>query len=53
MLFSQKLIRDWAEHNLFRVNTEAEGPDFKFAYLLTFCQLNLVEYDPVTGREIL
>ena len=52
-LFSQKLIRDWADDNLFQVNTEAEVPDFKFAYLLTFRQLNLLEDDPVTLREIL
>ena len=52
-LFSQKLIRDWAYNNLFQMNTEAEVPDFKFAYLLTFRQLNLLEDDPVTLREIL
>ena len=52
-LFSQKLIRDWAEDKLFQVNTEAEVPDFKFAYLLTFRQLNLLGDDPVTLREIL
>ena len=52
-LFSQKLIRDWADDKLFQVNTEAEVPDFKFAYLLTFRQLNLLGDDPVTLREIL
>jgi len=52
-LFSQKLIRDWADDNLFQVNTEAEVPDFKFAFLLTFRQLNLLEGNPVTLREIL
>ena len=52
-LFSQKLIRDWADDNLFQVNTEAEVPHFKFAYLLTFRQLSLLEDDPVTLREIL
>ena len=52
-LFSQKLIRDWAEGNLFQVNREAEVPDFKFAYLLTFRQLNLLEDDSFTLREIL
>ena len=52
-LFSQKLIRDWANDKLFQVNTEAEVPYFKFAYLLTFRQLNLLGDDPVTLREIL
>ena len=52
-LFSQKLIRDWADDKLFKVNTEAEVPDFKFAYLLTFRQLNLLGDDPVTLREVL
>jgi len=52
-LFSRKLIRDWADDNLFQVNTEAEVPEFKFAYLLTFRQLNLLEDDPVTLREFL
>ena len=52
-LFSQKLIRDWSHDKLFQVNTKAEVPDFKFAYLLTFRQLNLLGDDPVTLREIL
>ena len=52
-LFSQKLMRDWADDKLFQVKTEAEVPDFKFAYLLTFRQLNLLEDDPVTLRELL
>ena len=52
-LFSQKLIRDWSHDKLFQVNTEAEVPDFKFAYLLTFRQLNLLEDDPVTLKEML
>ena len=52
-LFSQKLIRDWADDKLFQVNTEAEVPDFKFVYLLTFRQLNLLGDDPVTLRDIL
>ena len=52
-LFSQKLIRDWCHNKLFQVNTEVEVPNFKFAYLLTFRQLNLLGDDPVTLKEIL
>ena len=49
-LYSQKLIRDWADDKLFPVNTNPEIPGFKFAYLLTF---RLLGDDPVTLREIL
>ena len=52
-LFSQKVIRDWSDDKLFQVNTKAEVPDFKFAYLLTFRQLNLLGDDPVILREVL
>ena len=52
-LFCQNLIRDWSHDKLFQINTKAEVPDFKFAYLLTFRQLNLLGDDPVTLREIL
>ena len=52
-LFCQKLIRDWADGELFKSQTNAQVPDFKFAYLLTFRQLNLLEDDPVTLRDIL
>ena len=52
-LFCQKLIRDWAEDKLFHSQTNAQVPDFKFAYLLTFRQLNLLGDDRVTLREIL
>ena len=52
-LFSQKLIRDWSDDKLFQVNTKAEVPDFKFAYLLTFRQLNLLGDDPVSLKEFL
>ena len=52
-LFCQKLIRDWSHDKLFQVNTEAEVPDFKFVYLLTFRQLNLSGDDHVTLKEIL
>ena len=52
-LFCQKLIRDWADNKLFRSRANAEVPDLKFAYLLTFCQLNLLGDDPVTLKDIL
>ena len=52
-LFCQKLIRDWADNKLFRSRANAEVPDFKFAYLLTFRQLNLLGDDPVTLEDIL
>ena len=52
-LFCQKLIRDLADNKLFRSRANAEVPDFKFAYLLTFRQLNLLEDDPVTLEDIL
>ena len=52
-LFCQKLIRDWADNKLFQSRANAEVPDFKFAYLLTFRQLNLLEDDSVTLEDIL
>ena len=52
-LLSQKLIRDWSHDKLFQVNTKAEVPDFKFAYLLTFRQLNLLGDDAVSLKELL
>ena len=52
-LFCQKLIRDWADGKLFQSQTNVQVPDFKFAYLLTFRQLNLLGDDRVTLREIL
>ena len=52
-LFCQKLIRDWADGKLFQSQTNVQVPDFKFAYLLTFRQLNLLTDDRVTLREIL
>ena len=52
-LFCQKLIRDWADNKLFQSRANAEVPDFKFAYLLTFRQLNLLGDDPVTLEDIL
>ena len=52
-LFCQKMIRDWAENKLFQSQTNVQVPNFKFAYLLTFRQLNLLGDDRVTLREIL
>ncbi|XP_022794541.1 NACHT, LRR and PYD domains-containing protein 12-like [Stylophora pistillata] len=52
-LFCQKLIRDWADNKLFQSKANTEVPDFKFAYLLTFRQLNLLGDDPVTLKDIL
>nr|XP_058964288.1 NACHT, LRR and PYD domains-containing protein 12-like [Pocillopora verrucosa] len=52
-LFCQKLIKDWADNKLFRSRANAELPDFKFTYLLTFRQLNLLGDDPVTLKDIL
>ncbi|CAH3137718.1 unnamed protein product [Pocillopora meandrina] len=52
-LFCQKLIKDWADNKLFRSRANAEVPDFKFTYLLTFRQLNLLGDDPVTLKDIL
>ena len=52
-LFCQKLIRDWAEDKLFKSQINAQVPDFKFAYLLTFRQLNGLGDDHFSLREIL
>ena len=52
-LFCQKLIKDWADNKLFQSRANAELPDFKFTYLLTFRQLNLLGDDPVTLKDIL
>ena len=53
-LFCQKLIRDWAGNKLFQSQTNpAQLPDFKFAFLLTFRQLNLLGDDPVSLKDIL
>ena len=52
-LFCQKLIRDWADDKLFQPMTNAKVSNFKFAYLLTFRQLNLLGDARVTLREIL
>ena len=51
-MFCQKLFRDWANDKLFLSPTNAEKPNFKFAYLLTFRQLNLLEKETLTLKEI-
>ena len=52
-LFCQDLIRDWADDKLFKSQTNAQVPDFKFAYLLTFRQLNELRDERFTLMEIL
>ena len=52
-LFCQKLFRDWATDKLFLSPTNAHLPNFKFAYLLTFRQLNLLEGETFTLQELL
>ena len=52
-LFCQKLIRDWADNNLFQSQENLRTPDIKFAYLLTFRQLNLLGNEQFSLRELL
>ena len=52
-LFCQKLIRDWADDQLFMSQENEPLPDFKFVYLLTFRQLGLLGNDLVTLKQIL
>ena len=52
-VFCQNLIRDWADNKLFQPQSNRNVPDLKFAYLLTFRQLNLLGDERVTLREIL
>ena len=52
-LFCQKLLRDWADDKLFQSQANLQTPDFKFAYLLTFRQLNLLGNDQFSLRELL
>ena len=52
-LFCQKMIRDWADDKLFHSIANANVRDLKFAYLLTFRQLNLLRDKRVTLRDIL
>ncbi|KAL9965350.1 hypothetical protein ACROYT_G029139 [Oculina patagonica] len=52
-LFSQKLVRDWADDKLFQSQANLKTADIKFAYLLTFRQLNLLANDRFSLRELL
>ena len=47
-LFCQKLVRDWADDKLFQSQSH-----FKFVYLLTFRQLNLLENEQLSLQELL
>ena len=47
-LFCQKLVRDWADDKLCHSQFH-----FKFVYLLTFRQLNLLENDQLSLQELL
>ena len=47
-LFCQKLVRDWADEKLFQSQSH-----FKFVYLLTFRQLNLLENVQLSLQELL
>ena len=52
-LFCQKLLRDWADDKLFQSQANLQTPDIKFAYLLTFRQLNLLGNDQFSLRELI
>lgn len=52
-LFCQKVIRDWAHDNLFKTRMREQTPDFKFVYLLTFRQLNLLADLRVSLKDVL
>ena len=47
-LFCQKLVRDWADDKLFQSQSH-----FKFVYLLTFRQLNLLKNVQLSLQELL
>ena len=47
-LFCQKLVRDWADDELFQSEFH-----FKFVYLLTFRQLNLLENEQLSLQQLL
>ena len=51
-LFCQKVIRDWANIELLQVRENSEIPNLKFVYLLSLRQLNFLENNCVTLREI-
>ena len=52
-LFCQKVVRDWADDELFQSQASLKIPDFIFVYLLTFRQLNLLETDQLSLQELL
>ena len=53
-LFCRKLLRDWANDELFKPGPRnREFPDFAFAYLLTFRQLSLLGEQNVSLQDIL
>ena len=52
-LFCQKMIRDWANNKWLHARGNTEIPNLKFVYLVSFRQLNLLENNCVTLREIL
>ena len=51
-LFCQTVIRDWANIELLQVRENSEIPNLKFGYLLSLRQLNFLENNWVTLREI-
>ena len=52
-LFCQRLLRDWADNRLFQAQKNPQLPDFKFAYLLTFKNLNLLVEEELTLKDVL
>jgi len=52
-VFCQKLIRDWADGQLFHSPANAQIRDFKFAFLMTFRQLSLLGDETLTLKELL
>lgn len=51
-LLCQKLMRDWASGHLFWTLEEQKKPEFYFAYLLTFRQLNPLKQQEFDLRDI-
>ena len=52
-LFCQKLLRDWANDELFKPPRNMIIPDFAFGYLLTFRQLSLLGEQSVSLQDVL
>lgn len=52
-LFCQKLIRNWADDQLFMKRSNEPLPDFKFVYLLIFRQLSFLGRNCATLKQIL